>query len=78
VRFVEQRLIGVVDCATHLFVYSRNDIGMVVGANFYITVRSSLGWQGVTTLMYLVRAWRMDIGRQRTMSKGTGPIEASQ
>jgi hypothetical protein len=70
--------IGDVDCVRYSVVYSTNAIGMVVGVHFYITMISSLGWQGVTTLMCLERVGRMNRGRQRTKSKGTGPMEAIQ
>ncbi len=43
---------------------------MVIGTHFYITMISSLGWQGVTALMCLKKVTRrMDGGRQRTKSK---------
>ena len=73
-RVVEKRPIGVVYCVLFLFVYSTNAIGMVVGAHFHITMISSLGWQGVTTLMCLERVTRrMGRGRQRTKSKRNWP-----
>ncbi len=74
VRFVEKRPIGVADCVIYSIAYLTNAIGMVVGAHICITMISSLGWQGVTTLMCLERVTRrMDRGRRRTKSERNWP-----